>query len=212
MNGNIIRVDESDREVVFQRVKKVINDGGVIVFPTDTFYALGANPFNPEAIRRIFDIKGRESNKPIPAVVGSYKDLCRLTGIATLPPVVKRLAEKFWPGPLTIIFPASKDLPQELTAGRKTVACRIPALTYTLDLLAFLGVPLTSTSANISGVSEPVSLKSIPAGLIRKVDLLLDHGDCPGGLPSTIIELREKRPVLIREGKIAFADIEEAFL
>ncbi|TDJ49651.1 MAG: threonylcarbamoyl-AMP synthase [Nitrospina sp.] len=206
---NVLRVNfespEASREPL-ETIQSVLDSGGVIAFPTDTFYGLGADPFNPEAISKIFRIKQRPADKPLLVLIHSPDQVDRLTDQIT--PLAKLLMRSFWPGSLTLLFKAAPGLPSELTAGTGKVGVRLPAHLFTLQLLEGLDCPLTAPSANISGHKEPTALWEFPSTLGEELDLLVDGGPAPGGKPSTILDATTNPPILVREGAVSRKDLQ----
>jgi L-threonylcarbamoyladenylate synthase len=178
---------------------RVVRDGGVIAMPTDSFYALGACVFNESAVRRVCAIKGERGEKPILVLIA---DRSQLDGLAsTIPPAATVLMDRFWPGPLTIVLPASPRLPHALTAGTGTVGVRLPAVPHLRKLLRITG-PLTGTSANRSGASPARSAREVEQRLGEEVELILDGGPAIASLPSTVVETMDRVRV-VREGQIS---------
>ena len=191
------------------KASEVISKGGVIAFRTDTFYGLGADPFNTEAVARVRELKGREDDKPILLLISDHDQIARL--IVEPPEAFTRAAEKFWPGPLTIIGSAVAALPQEITAGTGTVGIRLPADEQVRDLVRECGGVLTATSANPSGHDPARSAQQVaeyfPAGL----DLIVDGGEVSATEPSTVLDVLTSPPRVIREGAIGRNVIEQLF-
>lgn len=185
----------------------VLRGGGIMAFPTDTVYGLGANCFMQSAIRRIFQLKGRKSSKPISVLISVKSMVQSLTD--EVPPLFWVLTEKFWPGPLTLVLKASSELPVEMIGPGETVGVRLPERAWLQQLIDDVAFPITATSANISGENEirdPHRIKDIFSG---KVDLILDGGKTEGILPSTVLDLSTPKPKIIREGAIPLSDIEK---
>lgn len=188
-------------------LKETLRRGGVAVIPTETFYGLAGLISSPQAVSRIYAVKGRDSSKPLPLLAADLEMTLSLT--AAHKPAFFRLAEAFWPGPLTIVLAASKAVPEAVTGPGRTVAVRVPPLAWLCPLLDELGGPVTATSANLSGakeISEPSEAVALFSG---RVDLVVDGGPSPSGRPSTIIDLSGERPVLLREGKVPRRALEE---
>ncbi len=205
---NVLKVNFESPETFrkpIETIQSVLDSGGVIAFPTDTFYGLGADPFNPEAISKIFRIKQRPADKPLLVLIHSVDQLNSLTEEIT--PLVKYLMGNFWPGSLTLLFKAAPGLPGELTAGTGKVGIRLPAHLFTVQLLERLGRPLTAPSANISGQREPKAIWELANTLGEELDLLVDGGLTPGGQPSTILDATLDPPTLVREGAVSQKDL-----
>jgi len=183
---------------------KMLANHSLIAFPTDTIYGLAADAFDPLAIKRIFNVKQRSENKALPVLIGTLKQLPNLA--LTISESVKKLAAAFWPGPLTIVLPKNPDLPEELSPY-PTIGIRMPNLAFTLKLLAQTG-PLATTSANLSGGSNPVTPQDVLEQLDGKIDLLLDGGSTPGPLASTVIDATTPEITILRQGSITMNDLE----
>jgi L-threonylcarbamoyladenylate synthase len=181
----------------------VLRRGGLVAFPTDTVYGVGAMAFDVSAVERIFAAKGREATKAVPVLVA---DLAGLPQVADeIPDDVRQLAERFWPGPLTIVVRKRQIVPDVLSPSG-TIGVRVPAHSVALKLLRAAG-PLAVTSANRSGTVDPMTADDVLAGLGDRIDLLLDGGRSPGGRPSTVIDCTVSPPALLREGPVALSEI-----
>ena len=206
---NVLKVNfessETSRKPI-ETIQSVLDSGGVIAFPTDTFYGLGADPFNPKAVSKIFRIKQRPADKPLLVLIHSQDQVDRLADEVT--PLTKFLMTQFWPGSLTLLFKAAPGLPGELTAGTGKVGIRLPAHLFTLQLLEKLDRPLTAPSANISGQPAPKAIWELANTLGEELDLLVDGGPAPGGQPSTILDATTNPPTLVREGAVSRRDLE----
>ncbi|MBA5867002.1 MAG: threonylcarbamoyl-AMP synthase [Nitrospira sp. CR1.3] len=179
-------------------IRSLIQRGGLVALPTETFYGLGVNPFDESALDRLLGVKGRTDGKPILVLIGETAQLPLLT--PNLSRIGRLLVELFWPGALTILFPAHPSLPSNLTAGTAVVGVRLSPCLPVTELLKVTG-PVTGTSANRSGAAPARTAAQVQREFGRDVDLILDAGETPGGLPSTVIDSRE--PVrLIREGAV----------
>ncbi|MFV1977533.1 MAG: L-threonylcarbamoyladenylate synthase [Candidatus Scalindua sp.] len=179
---------------------EVLLEGDVIVYPTETFYALGVDPYNVAAIKKLFDLKGRESNKPISVLV---KDLSMLRQIVnSIPSVATKLIEKFWPGPLTIVFEASEKLPDLLTAATGKIGVRISSNPLTMGLIEAIAMPITTTSANQSNAKAPVTVMDTVNYFGEGLKLFLDGGELPGKLGSTVVDVTKGEIEVIRAGEL----------
>lgn len=177
---------------------KVLNDGGIIAFPTDTVYGLAAPAFSPEGIEKLYQIKDRALTKAIPILIG---ELAHIPLIAPdMPAAAQTLAARFWPGALTLVIPRSPTLPDVLSAN-PTVAVRMPYHAYALALIRRSG-PLAATSANLSGQANPLSAGDVLDQLGGRVDLILDGGPVDGGIPSTIVDCTGETTSILRQGAI----------
>jgi L-threonylcarbamoyladenylate synthase len=194
------RVLSADAEEAMIQAARVLATGGLVAFPTDTVYGVGAHAFDADAVERLYAAKERPRSMAIPILLASVADLP--LAAREVPPVAQRLAEAFWPGALTIVLPRQPALPLVLTAGGDSVAVRVPDHPVTRALIAALGAPLAATSANISGQPSPVTADEVTAQLGGRVDLILDGGPCPGGVPSTLLDLTCEPPCLLRAGPV----------
>jgi L-threonylcarbamoyladenylate synthase len=181
-------------------VAKVIASGGVIAFRTDTFYGLGADPFNAAAITRIRELKGSEGNKPILLLIADLSDVARF--VVSRSELFTALAEKFWPGPLTIVDSASNQLPAVLTSGGGTIGLRLPHDESVRTLLRLCGGALTATSANISGKPPARTAHEVAGYFGEALELILDGGETTVTEPSTVVDVHADEPIIIRAGAL----------
>jgi len=205
MPPRIVTIDPVHPDIAFDRCGEVIRSGGVLAYPTDTLYGLGVDPRDPRAVQRLFALKGRQADQPILLLLpdaGAVKDWA-----AAVTPQAERLMQRFWPGPLTLVFTAQAGVARELTAGTGTIGLRVPGSAITRQLLAFLGTALTGTSANRSGAKDPETAAQVLETLGAGVDLVLDGGRTAGARPSTVVDVRTDTPLVIREGAIRSGDI-----
>ena len=187
----------------------ILKNGGVIAFPTDTVYGLGANAFNSNAVDRVYQIKNRPRDLPLPLLIADISQL----GIVAEPAhgIVLFLARRFWPGGLTLILPKATSLPSYLAKG-STTAVRIPNHPVCLSLIQGLGAPVIGTSANISGNPPALTADEAKRQIGDKVDLVIDGGRCPGGVESTIVDVTGETPLVVRHGIIPSHELEEAII
>ena len=189
-------------EVALHQAASVVRDGGVIAFPTETFYGLGVTPWDSAAVQRLFALKGRSTaSSPILVLIRHRKDLESL--ISEISPSAELLMNACWPGPLTIVFRASSRVPPLLTAGTGTIGIRLSAAASLQWLLDAVDGPLTGTSANRSGALPAVTAQDVQASLGVDVDLVLDGGRTPGGFASTVVDTTVMPVRLIREGALS---------
>lgn len=172
----------------------IIEGGGVAIFPTDTVYGIGCDPYNADAVRRVYRIKERDPSKPLPVLVAS---ITRANELVHMRSVGERLASKYWPGALTLICGIRQDVLPYIAGPEGNVAVRVPAGRCISSLLSICGV-LVGTSANISGEASSAS----PDGINIECDVLLDGGICPGGIGSTIVDCTGDTPVVVRQGAL----------
>jgi len=199
MAATIIKLDRV-LETAFARCREVVRAGGVIAYPTDTFYGLGADPGNREAVRKLFAIKGRKTDQAILLLLADRSEVpawaSGITGSA------ERLMGRFWPGPLTLVFPAAAHVLPELTGGSGTIGLRVPGHETTRALLRYLGTALTGTSANRSGGRDLRTIDEVMAEVGGRIDLVLDGGTAATDRPSTIVDVTIEPPRIIRQGII----------
>jgi len=207
MASRICRADPVHVAPAFSLCRDIIMSGGVIVYPTDTFYGLGANPNNPLAVKKLFEIKGRRADQPILLLI---PDPVYVRDWAVeITPQAERLMKRFWPGPLTLVFKAREGVMPALTAGRGTIGLRVPGNALTQKLLFYLGSALTGTSANIAGEPSIETAAEAAAAVGSLVDLVLDGGRAPGDKPSTVVDVSSARLKVIRTGAIPREALEE---
>jgi len=196
------------RLIELEEAVRSLNNGGVVVFPTDTLYGLGADVFSLAALQRIFSIKGRRADLALPVLVAG---LDQVEAVAQpMSAQAQRLAERFWPGPLTLVMRRSPDLPGLVTGGADTVAVRMPGHPVPLELARRLGRPITGTSANRSGQPDLLDLSALENQLGNLVDHIIQTGPVPAGTASTIVNVTGDTPQLLRGGAISLEEILEA--
>ncbi len=196
---------EGARSAALEVASAAILRGSVISVPTETFYALSADPFNLLAVEQIFMIKGRQDWKPLLLLLSSIEQVDGIT--RQIPSRFLEIATRFWPGPLTLILPAAKSLPRKVTGGTGTVGVRVPALALTRELIESTGIPLVGTSANRSGHPPCSKPEDVMNQLGGKIELILDQGDTQGSAPSTILDLTREPARLVREGAVPASDL-----
>lgn len=204
----IIKLDpDQPNEVGLNRVAEVIRQGGVIAYPTDTFYGLGCDPFNEAAIERLFAIKQREWDKPILLIISDPSFVVWLTSERN--ERFERLSQHFWPGPLTLVLRASERLPSTLTGETGTIGIRLPDHALCRRIVNAAGGVLTGTSANLTGQPSAATAEGVQNQLGETLDLIVDGGPTPGGAPSTVLDVTQDPPRLIREGAVSRSALEE---
>jgi len=200
-----IKIEKGLTEEAIARCAEVIKAGGVIVYPTDTYYGLGADPRNHRAVGKVFDIKGRKADQPILVLLHDRKELAAWTSAVSS--AAEGLMDRFWPGPLTLVFKARPEVLSELTGGTGTIGIRIPGREMTRALIGWAGNALTGTSANRSGSSSPRNVDEVIRELGDRVDLVLDGGVSSADLPSTIVDVTSEQPRIIRSGAVDVSGI-----
>jgi len=204
----IIRVNKNNPEIeLIDFAAKVIKEGGLVAFPTETVYGIGANSFNEEAIKKIFIAKGRPQDNPLIVHIAELEQIYDL--VKEVPQKAKTLMKKFWPGPLTLIFKKSQKVPYVNTAGMDTVAIRMPSNTIAHLLIKRAEVPISAPSANVSGKPSPTDASHVIEDLYGKVDVIIDGGKCDVGVESTVLDLTEKVPVILRPGAVTLEMLKE---
>lgn len=183
----------------------LLRAGGIVAYPTETYYGLGARWDRAEALERLAAAKLRPEGKPLPLLAA---DAAQVAAVALpLPPGAARLAGRLWPGPVTLVVPARPGLPEPLTGGTGTVGVRIPGSAMARALAAAAGGALVSTSANPSGGAPPDRAGALDPALVGRIDGVLDGGPTPGGAPSTVVDATGERPRLLREGAVPWAEV-----
>ena len=185
--------------------------GGVVAIPTDTLYGLAANATNPEALDRVYEVKGRPANMPLPVLVSGWEQVEMVSGaVGECSKLAGALAARFWPGPLTLVLPASSNLPPRLTGGLDTIAVRMPDHEVPLALAEGIGKPITGTSANPSGGADITDPEDLRRALGTLVDGIITSGAKPMGTASTIVAVSDRELTLLRAGALEFSDIRRA--
>ncbi len=203
METTVLRADSAG---ALDRALGVLQAGGLVAFPTDTVYGLGALAYDGEAVRSIYIAKRRDLEKAIPILVADSAGLDLVAD--AVPPMARRLAEKFWPGPITLIVKKNPRLP-EAVSTTSTVGVRVPDHPVARLLLKGAG-PMAVTSANASGQESPSTAEDVLAQLNGRVPLILDGGRTPGGVPSTVVDCTQAEPVVLRAGPLSLEDIRRA--
>ncbi|MBI5191842.1 MAG: L-threonylcarbamoyladenylate synthase [Nitrospirae bacterium] len=226
----IIKIDQVFPDpLVVSEIADLLKAGAVIAFPTDTYYGLGADIYCEDAIKRVFEIKGRITNKPILILISDKEELTKLvspenthSSPSPLPPPVKGggifyvpsplrgegkgegwLIDEYWPGPLTLVFKASDNISNTVTGGTGKIGIRLPDHKFCRMLIHKLGHPITATSANISGMGSLDNPNDVLTAVGDKIDILVDGGKTKGGLESTVVDVSGTEPVVLREGAIS---------
>jgi L-threonylcarbamoyladenylate synthase len=198
---------DNSEEIILTRAVEILVDGGIIAYPTETFYGLGADATNEEAIEKIFAVKGRNFKNPVSLIIGQANDIHPL--VQDVPETAKKLMAAFWPGALTIVFSAADIVSPLLTAGSGKIGLRVSSHPIALGIVQKLKRPLTATSANLSGAPECTRASEVAEQLSNKIDAIIDLGDTPGAKGSTIIDVSCDPPIILREGAISRKTIEK---
>jgi len=206
----VIRLNDSNQGQLVARAAEVLRTGGVILYPTDTLYGLGADAFSDTAFQRICEIKDRDERRPIHAV---FENLAMAEAYAEISPLGRRLAEAFLPGPLTLVFKKKPSVTTGIGHNLSSIGVRIPKNKFCLALAHEFGKPYTTTSANMSGAEPPATFEGIIKQLganTELIDLAIEGGALPAYLRSTVVDVRNDKPHILREGAISAAGIGKA--
>jgi L-threonylcarbamoyladenylate synthase len=208
MNTVVLPLDPRDPDpAVLDRAAEVLRRGGLVAFPTETVYGLGANALDAASVRRIFAAKGRPAHNPL---IVHVSDAAAAREVVTdWPAKAEALTRRFWPGPLTLVLPRAEVVPAVVSAGMPTVAVRAPNHPVALALLRHTGLPLAAPSANRSTELSPTRAEHVLRGLGGRIEMILDAGPCPGGIESTVLDLTADPPRLLRPGLLGAAELEE---
>jgi len=207
MNAKIIKIETKKGKQKIKVASKIIVSGGLVAFPTETVYGLGANVFDSKAVKKIFVAKGRPQDNPLIVHISNISQIKKIA--KDFPEKAKALTKKFWPGPLTIVLKKKIIIPDIVTAGLDSVAVRMPSNKIALELIRQAKVPIVAPSANLSGKPSPTTAKHVIDDLSGKVDCIIDNGNCKIGIESTVIDFSSKTPIILRPGYITKDEIEE---
>ena len=208
MNTIIKKIDaEQIKDDDFQQAGEILREGGLVAFPTETVYGLGADALNSQAAAKIYAAKGRPSDNPLIVHIADTEDLKRIA--AKIPEKAGILAEAFWPGPLTMIFPKTDAVPYGTTGGLDTVAVRMPNHKIALELIRQSGVLIAAPSANTSGRPSPTRAEHVRKDMDGRIDMIIDGGKVGIGIESTIVDMTAEPPMILRPGYITKEMLEE---
>ena len=196
----LIKITEDNRKEILRKAIEILNDGGIVAYPTETFYGLGVKFDKENSLKKLFELKKRQEEKPMPLIIGSRASLSMIA--ASVNEIAESLMDKFWPGPLTLILEAKKGLSPYLTADTGRIAVRIPGESAALYLVREAGFPITATSANPSGMPPAEDADAVIRYFGEKIDMVIDGGRTAGGLPSTIVDAAGESIKIVREGVI----------
>lgn len=192
---------------LIQQAADIIKQGGLVAFPTETVYGLGADALNPTAVNKIFQTKGRPANNPVIVHIADESDLSKVA--KNVPMMAKLLINNFWPGPLTLILEKTDQVPMETTGGLSTIAVRMPSHPVAQKLIRLAGTPIAAPSANTSGRPSPTNYQHVVDDLGNSVDLIIDGGPSEYGVESTVIDMTGETPIIYRPGSITLEQIEK---
>lgn len=201
-----LRPQAPESDLIKQAAAEILR-GGLVAFPTETVYGLGANALNEQAVARIFEAKGRPFHDPLIVHLASANDLARVA--AEIPAIARELADAFWPGPLTLILPKQQSVPDKVTAGLSAVAVRVPSHPVALALLRASGVPIAAPSANRFGYTSPTTAAHVMDDLADRIDLILDGGPATIGVESTVLDITRPPYIILRPGGVSREALEK---
>ena len=187
----------------------ILRSGGLVAYPTDTLYGLGADALNEPAVERVFEAKGRPQGMPLPILIGEQEQLSSV--VETVPDAAWKFAEAFWPGGLTLVLPVGPNVPALVTARGWKVAVRLPDHPIPRELALQLGKPITGTSANRSGEAEATSVDEVRNQLGDAVDMILEGGPAPTGRSSTVVDITGEHPRVLRQGTVSIEDLQHVY-
>jgi L-threonylcarbamoyladenylate synthase len=206
MNPGETQIIRADHPQAITQALRILEKGGLVAFPTDTVYGVGALVFDGEAVESIYTAKGRPVEKAMPVLLGDAEDLQKV--VSQIPDMARKLASRFWPGPLTLVVPKRPEVPEEVSSTA-TVAVRIPDHAVARTLLRATG-PMAVTSANISGKASPSTAGEVFSQLGGRIALIIDGGETPGGVPSTLVNCTGDEPIILREGPVTLDELVSA--
>lgn len=208
METKLVKVDtENPEKSVLTEAAEILKNGGLVAFPTETVYGLGANGLDEKACKRIYEAKGRPSDNPLILTIGDLDGLYKIVGKVT--ENAKKIIDAFWPGPITLVLPKADCVPETVTGGLDTVAVRYPSNKIARELIKIAGIPVAAPSANSSGKPSPTRASHVEFDLNSKIEMIIDGGAADWGLESTILDVSEDKPVLLRPGAVTQDMIED---
>ena len=208
METTLVKVDtENPEKSVLTEAAEILKNGGLVAFPTETVYGLGANGLDEKACKRIYEAKGRPSDNPLILTIGDLDGLYKIVGKVT--ENAKKIIDAFWPGPITLVLPKADCVPETVTGGLDTVAVRYPSNKIARELIKIAGIPVAAPSANSSGKPSPTRASHVEFDLNGKIEMIIDGGAADWGLESTILDVSEDKPVLLRPGAVTQDMIED---
>lgn len=197
---DITKASNEAKLLIGKEISLDLKEGKTLVFPTETVYGLACDMLNTKAVESIFDIKGRDHTKPLPIMIGNIDHIHYVA--RDIPKVFFELAEKYMPGPLTVILKKKENISDIITGGKDTVGVRMPDHFFALNMIKEVAHPIIATSANLSGKPSPINFEMAKNDLEHKVDIFINEGDCVGGTPSTIIDLSGDKIKILRQGDL----------
>ena len=206
MNTEIIKISANDGAEKYEKAVELLRSDNIVGMPTETVYGLAGNALSELSVKRIFEAKGRPQDNPLIVHISEFNEIYDL--VSEVPDIAKKLAEKFWPGPLTMILPKSEKVPMCVTAGLNSVAVRCPSHIVARKLIKFSGLPIAAPSANISGKPSPTKAEHVFSDMNGKIPLVIDGGESEEGVESTVITLCGETPKLLRPGNVTLKELE----
>ncbi len=208
MDTKIVKINPDNiDEKIMQDMGKIISDGGLVAFPTETVYGLGANAFSADSVVKIFNAKGRPSDNPLIVHVSSFDEVKEVA--REIPDAARLVFDAFSPGPITLILKKAAFVPSAVTAGLDTVAVRIPSHKIARELIKKAGVPIAAPSANRSGKPSPTMAEHVIADMNGRIDAIIDGGSCSVGVESTILDMTLKHPTILRPGDVTYEELKK---
>lgn len=206
MTTEFLKYDEKNSENILKKAADIINNGGLVAFPTETVYGLGADGLNTDAVKKIYIAKGRPSDNPLILHISKAEELEKL--VTEVTPVAKKLMANFWPGPMTLVLKKKAIVSDVVSGGLDTVAVRLPENEIARKLIERAGTPIAAPSANSSGRPSPTQASHVSEDLDGKIEMIIDGGSCQVGLESTVIDVTGDEAIILRPGGITFEDVE----
>ncbi|NFN87208.1 threonylcarbamoyl-AMP synthase [Clostridium sporogenes] len=208
METKVVRLDENNiDEYIISEAGNILRQGGLVVFPTETVYGLGANALDKNAVKKIFEAKGRPQDNPLIVHISKINDIDNL--VEEISPIAKKIMDKFWPGPITIILKKKDIIPNETSAGLDSIGIRMPSNKIAMKIISMAGVPVAAPSANLSGKPSPTDVETCINDLYGKVDAILGGDSSEVGVESTVIDCTINPPCILRPGGITLEMLQE---
>ena len=208
MDTKLVKVDiENPEKDILEEAAEILRKGGLVAFPTETVYGLGANGLDGEACKKIYEAKGRPSDNPLILTIGDINGLYPI--VKNVTENAKKIIDAFWPGPITLVLPKADCVPESVTGGLDTVAVRYPSNKIAQELIKTAGIPVAAPSANSSGKPSPTRASHVEFDLSGKIEMIIDGGAADWGLESTILDVSAEKPILLRPGAVTKEMIED---
>ncbi len=205
LSMKVLEYENKERHAIVAEAVRVLESGGILAYPTESFYALGVLASDEKAVKKLYQIKNRPYNKPFPLIAGSMETVAGI--VKSVPEKARVLMDRYWPGPLTILLDAEDHVPSLLTGHTGKIAVRVPGRSVALELAIALSAPVTATSANPSGMPPAKDAADVIRYFEGKIEMVIDAGIAPGGNPSTIIDMTVEPPEILRQGSVSINGI-----